>query len=84
MKHYAKSKFEIEVIRLVKEMRTKKKFTQIDIANIIGKSRVFISQIENPNHKSKYNLDHLNRIAFHLDCSPADFIPKIAIEEDWD
>lgn len=77
-----KSKFEIEVIDKVKKMREEKSYTQDDIAMFIGKSRGFIGQIESPNSESKYNLNHLNRIALEMGCSPKDFMPEKAIWEE--
>ncbi len=41
-----KSKFEIEVIDKVKELRLKKNLTQDDIAMFLNASRGFIGQIE--------------------------------------
>ena len=47
-------------------------------------SRGFIGQIESPKFASKYNLNHLNRLAFEMGCSPQDFIPKTVVKEkDW-
>ena len=75
-----KTKFEIAVIDLVKEMRIKKKYTQDDIALFLNSTRGFIGQIESPNSSSKYNLDHLNKLAIEMGCSPKDFIPDKPIK----
>lgn len=77
-----KSKFEIAVIDKVKKMREDNEFTQDDIAMFIGKSRGFIGQIESPNSGSKYNLNHLNRIAYEIGCSPKDLMPDKAFWEE--
>ena len=76
-----KTPFEIAVIDSVRRIREEKGYTQDDIAMFIGKTRGFIGQIESPNSKSKYNLNHLNKIAFEMECSPKDFMPEIALLE---
>jgi transcriptional regulator with XRE-family HTH domain len=71
-----KSKFEIAVIDKVKAIRTKKGLTQDDLAAFLNKSRGFIGQVESPNSSSKYNLNHLSKLAYEMECSPKDFIPE--------
>lgn len=72
------NKTEIEqfVIEKVKEIRIQKGFSQDDIALFLDTSRGFIGQIESPNHSSKYNLNHINKLAIELKCSPKDFLPE--------
>jgi len=76
-----KSKFELAVIDLVKEMRMKKHLSQDDIALFLNSTRGFIGQIESPNTDSAYNLDHLNKLAQEMGCSPKDFLPDKPIKE---
>ncbi|WP_300099027.1 helix-turn-helix transcriptional regulator [uncultured Alistipes sp.] len=57
-------------------MRIAKDVTQADLAFEIGVSDGFISQVESPKSPSKYNLNHLNKIARYLNCSPRDFLPE--------
>jgi transcriptional regulator with XRE-family HTH domain len=76
-----KSKFEIEVIDKVKELRLKKKLTQDDIAMFLNASRGFIGQIESQDSASKYNLNHLNKLAQEMGCSPKDSIPEKTLTE---
>lgn len=76
-----KTKFEIAVIDKVKDMRIKKNFTQDDIAVFLNASRGFIGQIESPSSASKYNLNHLNKLAQEMGCSPKDFMPEKAVVE---
>jgi transcriptional regulator with XRE-family HTH domain len=76
-----KSKFEIEVIDKVKELRLKKNLTQDDIATFLNASRGFIGQIESPDSASKYNLNHLNKLAQEMGCSPKDFLPGRPVTE---
>ena len=76
-----KSRFEIAIIDKVKELRLKKNLTQDDIAMFLNASRGFIGQIESPDSSSKYNLNHLNKLAQDMGCSPKDFIPDKPIAE---
>lgn len=71
-----KSKFDLEVINLVKAKREKLGFTQDDIADFLDLTRGYIGQVESPAHKAKYNLNHLNRLALEMKCSPRDFLPE--------
>ena len=77
-----KSKFELAVIDKIRQMRAEKECSQDDLAIILGTTRGFIGQVESPNSSSKYNLDHLNRIALEWNCSPRLFIPQEAISEE--
>jgi DNA-binding XRE family transcriptional regulator len=76
-----KSKFEIAVIDKVKQLRMEKNLTQDDLAAILNSSRGFIGQVESPNSPSKYNLNHLNKLALELGCSPKTFLPEKPILE---
>lgn len=76
-----KSKFEIAIVDNVKAVRTKKGFTQDDIAAFLNVTRGFIGQIESPNSASKYNFDHLNALAREMNCSPKDFMPEKTVTE---
>lgn len=80
-----KSNFEWEIIGKVKAIRLQKGLSQYDVALILGTSSSFIGQVEVISHSSKYNLDHLNRLAHEWNCSPKDFIPeKSILEEGWE
>lgn len=76
-----KSKFEIAVIDKIREMRLKKKLTQDDLAMFLNTSRGFIGQVESPNSGSKYNLNHINKLAQEMNCSPQDFFPEKSVSE---
>lgn len=75
MKKAGKSKFDLAVINQVKLIREEKGFTQDDLAYFLDTTRGYIGQVESPAHKAKYNLNHLNRLAFEMKCSPRDFLP---------
>lgn len=78
-----KSLKEIErfVIARIKEIRESKGITQEELSLSIGKNIGFISQIEAPSKKAKYNVIHLNLIAIALGCSIKDFFPDEPIKE---
>ena len=76
-----KTKFELAIIDKVREIRLAKNFTQDDLAVFLNKSRGFIGQIESPESESKYNLNHLNKLALEMGCSPKDFIPDKPVTE---
>lgn len=81
MKKAGKSKFDLAVIRLVKEYREAKGYTQEDVASFLDVSRGYIGQIESPHTRAKYNLNQLNRLAFEMKCSPRNFVPDKGFEE---
>jgi transcriptional regulator with XRE-family HTH domain len=81
MKKAGKSKFDLAVINRVKEIREAKGFTQDDLAFFLDTSPGYIGQVESPATRSKYNLNHLNRLAFEMKCSPKDFLPQTPFDE---
>jgi transcriptional regulator with XRE-family HTH domain len=68
------------VIEFVRDLRIKRELGQEDIAGMLGAKRTFISNVESRKHRAKYNLTHINALAFYLDMSPQDFLPKTAID----
>jgi transcriptional regulator with XRE-family HTH domain len=81
MKKAGKSKFDLAVITRVKEMREHLELTQDDLAEFLDTTRGYIGQVESPAHRAKYNLNHLNRLAFEMKCSPRDFLPELPFAE---
>ncbi|UJP64884.1 helix-turn-helix domain-containing protein [Mongoliitalea daihaiensis] len=77
-----KSKFDIAVVDHIRELRISKGYSQDDFAAFLETSRGFIGQIESPLSPSKYNLNHLNRLAFEMKCSPKDLIPDQSFWEE--
>ena len=71
----AHSEIDQFVIDMVRQKRIEKNMSQRDMANLIGLSASFIGDIENPNSRAKYNLNHINELAKIFDCSPKDFLP---------
>ena len=74
--HESLEEIERFVISKVREIREEKKITQEELSLSIGKNITFISQIEAPSKKAKYNVANLNLIAKALKCSPKDFWPE--------
>lgn len=71
-----KTEIDQYVIDRVLKMRKEQKLSQSDLAFCIHVSKGFISAVENPKSRAKYNVTHLNEIAKALNCSFADFFPK--------
>ena len=70
------------VIDYIKKLRLEKDLTQQDIADIIGISRGFVSDIESENSRAKYNIRHINALADYFGISPKDFLPMKAFPVD--
>ncbi len=49
--------------------------TQQDLAAAIGLSRSFVSDVESPKSRAKYNVRHINALADYFGMSPKDFMP---------
>lgn len=64
------------VIDVVKAKRTEKGMSQKDLAFALDVSIGFIGDVENPNYRAKYNLNHINELAKIFECSPRDFLPE--------
>ncbi|MBC5862839.1 helix-turn-helix domain-containing protein [Flavobacterium turcicum] len=74
--HESLTDIEKYLIKKVKELREKKGLSQVSLSLALGKSTTFISDIEAPSKKAKYNVKHLNDISRILECSPKDFWPE--------
>ena len=71
-----KSDIETFVINKVKERREQENLSQSELAVRLDVSNGFIGQAESPNYPTKYNLNHLNKLALIFNCSVKDFIPE--------
>lgn len=74
--HDSLENIERYIIGKVREIRESKGITQEQLSLSLGKNITFISQIEAPSKKAKYNIVHLNEIAKVLNCSSKDFWPE--------
>lgn len=70
------------VIEAVKKKRIEEGYVQEDLSIALGLSTNFVGQIENPKRRAKYNLQHLNKLAVFLKCSPRDFLPREPLADD--
>jgi len=78
---YHKSELDLYVINKVKNLRLSFATSQLTLANKLGVSQAFIATVENPKHRAKYNLEHLNKLAEIFNCSPKDFLPDKPINQ---
>lgn len=76
MKKIYTTEIENFVINAVKEMRLQKGISQAGLAHLMEVSEGFIGNVESPNYRAKYNINHLNELAKIFECSPRDFLPK--------
>ncbi|MGQ7855803.1 helix-turn-helix transcriptional regulator [Pedobacter riviphilus] len=70
------SEIELFVISRIKKMRVDAGMSQASFALEMNLSYGFIGQVENPNRRAKYNLNHLNQAAKVFKCSVKDFFPE--------
>lgn len=80
-----KTKFEMAIVQKVTAMRREQGLSQKKIAGLLEVTKGFIGQVESSNSPSIYSINHLNRLAYELNCSLNDLIPsQPIIEDDWD
>jgi len=70
-----KTDIEAYVINKVKERREQHKLSQSELATELNVSNGFIGQAESSKSPTKYNLNHLNKLAIIFNCSVKDFLP---------
>jgi transcriptional regulator with XRE-family HTH domain len=75
-KKILKSKVDLYIIAQVKKRREELNIHQDDIAIHLDVSPGFISHVESPGQRAKYNTAHLNELAKLFKCSPRDFMPE--------
>ena len=74
-KKIQKTKIDLYIISQVRKRREEKNIQQDDVAIHLNVSPGFISHIESPYQRAKYNTSHLNELAKLLKCSSKDFFP---------
>ena len=77
----SKSEIEWFAIAKAKVLREQANFTQSELAFRLGVSNGFIGQVESSNSPSKYNLDHIDKLAVIFNCSPKDFLPDSPVNK---
>ena len=76
------SELDFYVINKVREIRAKKKISQVDLSIAMKIAEGAIGKIENPKERAKYNIRHINLLAKALGCSPKDFFPDKPLKND--
>lgn len=76
MSEAVKSQIDLYVANKVKQLRKESKLSQLKLAGELDVSHSFVGQIEDLNHRAKYNIIHLNKLAKIFNCSPRDFLPE--------
>ena len=71
-----KSGIELFVVTKIKELRVENNLSQADLANKLDLSYGFIGKVEGLKSPTKYNLNHINKLAKIFNCSPKDFFPE--------
>ena len=77
----SKSELELFVISKARALREEANLSQSELAFRLGVSNGFIGQVESIKSQSKYNLNHINRLAIIFNCSPKDFLPDLPLKE---
>lgn len=70
------SEIELFVISIIKKKREEAGLTQAQFAFKMEVTYGFIGQVESPNFRAKYNLNHINQAAKIFNCSVKDFFPN--------
>ncbi|MEJ7694243.1 helix-turn-helix transcriptional regulator [Daejeonella sp.] len=71
-----RTEIEMFLIDKVKEKRLKAGLSQAQLARELDLSVGFIGNVESPNHRAKYNLNHINELAKIFNCNFGDFFPE--------
>jgi len=71
-----KTELDLFIVDKVRMMRLKNKWSQAVLATKLDVSNGFFAQIENPKHRAKYNIAHLNELGKIFNCSPREFLPE--------
>lgn len=79
MPEVKKSNLQLYIVARVKQMRTEHDMSLAVLGVKLEVSDSFIGAVENPFHRAKYNLEHLNKLAKIFKCSPKDFLPEVPI-----
>ena len=76
MKKASQSNIEQFVIDRVRDSRFKLKISQTSLAQLLDVSDGFIGNVESPNHRAKYNLNHLNELVRIFESTSMDILSK--------
>jgi len=67
------------IIDKVQKLRLSHNLTMKEFGYILNVSPSFIWNVENPQNIAKYNIKHLNILAFYFELSPKYFLPNKAV-----
>lgn len=79
MKSSKTSDIEQFVINTAREKRMQRNISQSELAHLLDVSPGFIGKVESSNYTSKYNLNHINKLAQIFNCSPRAFLPEVPV-----
>lgn len=71
------------IIEAVKIKRKEAGISQAELSTLMDLNDKYIGAVEGKTVETKYNLNHLNKIAEILDCSIADFLPKTYLKNNY-
>ena len=80
-KSVVKSEIELFAINKAKKLREEANLSQSELAFKLGVSNGFIGQVESIKFPSKYNLDHIDKLALIFNCSPKEFLPELPVNK---
>lgn len=70
------SEIELYIIEKVKAKRIEIGLSQLALSLKMEMNDSFVSHVESPKRRAKYNINHLNTLAKVFNCSPKDFMPE--------
>jgi ribosome-binding protein aMBF1 (putative translation factor) len=70
------SPIEKYIVEKVREKRKALGLSQMALSQKMEMTDTFVSHVEAPSRRAKYNINHLNALAKALECSPKDFWPE--------
>lgn len=70
------SQIELFIIEKVKAKRIELGLSQLALSLRMEMNDSFVSHVESPKKRAKYNINHINTLAKVLNCSPKDFLPE--------
>ena len=73
------TKIEKYIIAQAKEKRNRLGISQIELSQRLNMNESFVSHVETPKRRAKYNINHINALARVFKCSPKEFLPEKAL-----
>ncbi|HEV7379608.1 MAG TPA: helix-turn-helix transcriptional regulator, partial [Dyadobacter sp.] len=70
------SEIEAYIIEKVKKRRIELGLSQLALSQKLDMNDSFVSHVESPSKRAKYNVNHINALSKVLNCSPKDFLPE--------